>query len=108
MDPHLVAEAEKEELEFMERLGVGVECDIEECWSRSGKPHIPATYARVNKGSPSEPDVRARLCGRDFKIKGDNNRIDLFASMPPLEAKKLLFRQAVRSRKQWGITSGSG
>ena len=31
---------------------------------------------------------------QDFKKKGDNNREDLFAAMPPLEAKKALFRLA--------------
>ena len=31
---------------------------------------------------------------QDFKKKGDDNREDLFAAMPPLEAKKALFRLA--------------
>ena len=30
-----------------------------------------------------------------------DGRDDLFAAMPPLEAKKLLFRQAIRSRRIW-------
>ena len=32
---------------------------------------------------------------RDFKSKSEKDREDLFAAMPPLEAKKCLFRIAV-------------
>ncbi len=38
--------------------------------------------------------MRCRLVARDFKPKGEKDREDLFAAMPPLEAKKLLFRMA--------------
>ena len=31
----------------------------------------------------------------------EGERYDLFAAMPPLEAKKILFRQAIRSRRVW-------
>ena len=58
-------------------------------------------FVRVNKGTVEDPDVRARLCAIDFKQKGDGGRVDLFAAMPPLEAKKMLFRIAAGSRKVW-------
>ena len=35
--------------------------------------------------------VRCRLVARDFKPKHEGSRDDLFAAMPPLEAKKTLF-----------------
>ena len=38
--------------------------------------------------------VRSRWVGRDFKKTGDTCREHLIASMPPLEAKKLLFALA--------------
>ena len=38
--------------------------------------------------------TRSRWVAQDFKKKGDNDREDLFAAMPPLEAKKALFRLA--------------
>ena len=47
----------------------------------------------LNKGTAENPDVRCRLVAGDFKPKGDKDREDLFAAMPPLEAKKLLFRK---------------
>jgi hypothetical protein len=36
---------------------------------------------------------------RDFKVRGDKDREDLFASMPPLEAKKAVFRIAATRMK---------
>ena len=44
-------------------------------------------------------DVRSRWVARDFKEKGDKDREDLFASMPPLEAKKALFQMAAARMK---------
>jgi len=49
----------------------------------------------VNKGTQEAPDVRCRLVARDFKPKGEKDRSEIFAAMPPLESKKLLFQQAV-------------
>ena len=37
---------------------------------------------------------------RDFKPKGEKDREDLFAAMPPWEAKRLMFRMAARSMAQ--------
>ena len=34
-------------------------------------------------------------------MKGSGTSVGLFASMPPLEAKKMLFRQAVREGRSW-------
>ena len=50
--------------------------------------------------------MRCRLVGRDFKAKGRKEEEELFAAMPPSEAKKLLFRKvaAVRGwRKRRGM-----
>ena len=44
----------------------------------------------VNKGTAENPNIRCRLVASDFKPKGEKDRADLFASMPPLEAKKVL------------------
>ena len=40
------------------------------------------------------PDIMCRLVARDFKPSGEKNSWDIFAAMPPLEAKKLLMRYA--------------
>ena len=47
----------------------------------------------INKGDDSDPDYRSRWVGREFKGK-DNDRDDLFAATPPLEAKKALIAKA--------------
>ena len=102
LDAWRVKAAEDEELSFMEELGVGAEVGVEECWKMTGKAPISTKFVRVNKAmEDEEPDVRARLCGRDFKVKGEGEKVDLFAAMPPLESKKLLFRQAARTERKW-------
>ena len=44
--------------------------------------------------------IRSRLVAKDFKGK-DNDRDDLFAGTPPLEAKIMLFSRAA-SKKTYG------
>ena len=46
----------------------------------------------INKGTEADPDVRSMLVARDFQPEGEEDREDLFAAMPSLEAKKILFR----------------
>ena len=46
---------------------------------------------RVKKDDDGRTFVRCRLVARDFKPKREGPRDDLFAAMPPLEAKKALF-----------------
>ena len=61
----------------------------------NGQAPITTKWVRVNIGTPEAPDVRCRLVARDFKPKGEKDRSEIFAAMPPLESKKLLFQQAV-------------
>ena len=56
-----------------------------------------AATARHETFAKEHEEVRARLVAPDFKTKGDD-RGDLFAAMPPLEAKKLLSRMAAKDR----------
>ena len=61
LDPELVAAAEKEELDFMERIGVGEESSLEECWRNTGKLPVTTKFVRVNKGTGDNPDARAAV-----------------------------------------------
>jgi hypothetical protein len=92
----LVEAAAREEVAYMKKLGLYDIVPIEECIANTGKMPISTKWVRVNKGTAEQPDVRCRLVARDFKPRGEKDRADLFASTPPLEAKKLLFREAVR------------
>ena len=95
LDPNLVRTAESEEIAFLKRIDLYVETDVAECWAKTGKAPISTKWVKVNKGTVEAPEVRCRLVARDFKPKGEKDRGDLFAAMPPLEAKKALFQQAV-------------
>ena len=91
LDPEQVKAARKEELEFM----------IKKAVSRGGKE--PTTTKWIDGWKADEKGgrfVRSRLVGRDFKVKGVEEREDLFAAMPPLETKKLLFRMVAAVRGQ--------
>ena len=65
----------------------------DECWARTGGAPMSTKWVRVNQGTSSNPIVRARLVARDFKTKGKES---MFAGMPPLEAKELLFRMCAK------------
>ncbi len=61
----------------------------------------------VDKGRDGAVDARSRLVARDFKVRGHGREFDAYASMPPLEAKRLLFRMAVAKGASGGHP-GSG
>ena len=44
--------------------------------------------------------VRCRLVGRDFNPRHEEGREDLFAAMPPLESKRMMFRMVAAMRGQ--------
>ena len=95
LDPKLAREARLEEIDYMKnKIDLYDEVLIEEAIEQTGKMPISTKWVDVNKGTSEKPDVRCRLVARDFKPKGDQHREDLFAAMPPLEAKKMLFRMA--------------
>ena len=74
-------------MEFVKKIKVFEERTIEECWAVTNKRPIPTRWVDILKGE----DERSRWVAKDFK-GNDKNRDDLFAAMPPLEAKKALFR----------------
>jgi hypothetical protein len=83
----------------MRGIGLYTKVSLGECWARTGKAPITTKWVDVNKGSSQCPDIRCRLVARDFKSKGEGARDDLYAAMPPLEAKRLLFKTAAAT---WG------
>ena len=95
LDVRLTKRAEAEEVEFMQKICLYDVVSNSECWEKTGKPPISTTWVRVNKGTQEAPDIRCRLVARDFKPKGEKDRSEIFAAMPPLESKKLLFQQAM-------------
>jgi len=82
--------ARGEEIRYIESHGIWEVVPVEKCWKHLGKAPISGRWVDVQKGD----DVRSRYVGRDFKPKGEGPRAEIFASMPPLEAKKILFSLA--------------
>ena len=76
----------------------------EECLTNTGKPPVDSKWVDVNEGSRQDLVVRSRLVARDLKPKGETARGDLFAAMPPLEAKKVLF--AIGACHLWSMRDG--
>ena len=101
LDPELVAKARAEEYELMRKIELLDEVPASECWDRTGRPPVSTKWVDVNKGTAARPDVRCRLVARNFKTKWEKDRADLFAAMPPLEAKRLLFAMAAAGKRQW-------
>ena len=101
LDPEMVKEGRREEVEFMrEKLDVFEIGTYGEAMARSGGK--PPTTTKWVEGWKNNDDgsrfVRSRLVARDFKPKREENPEEMFAAMPPLGAKKLLFRMAAGVR----------
>ena len=87
--------ARNEEIGFMKELGVWEPSTWEECIEKTGKVPVSTRWVDVDKGREGRAEIRSRLVARDFKVKGDGREFEVFAAMPPLEAKRILFRMAV-------------
>jgi len=82
--------ARREEIDFIEAKGIWEKVPTSLCYEKTGKAPTSGKWVDVQK----EAGVRSRYVGRDFKPKGEDPRAEIFASMPPLEAKKILFSRA--------------
>ena len=93
LDPEQVRQGREEEIKYIIKILKMFEFESwEEATSKAGK--MPTTTKRVDrnkKDDNGETFVRYRLVARDFKPKHEGPSDDLFAAMPPLEAKKALF-----------------
>ena len=87
-----VLRARMEEMEEIRKHGVYKKVPIEKCREKTGKEPISVRWVDVNKGDDVNTEIRSRLVAKEIKR---DNRDDLFAATPPLEAKKALFSLAV-------------
>ena len=90
-----VRKARKEEVSYMVKRGIWKLVPTAECWRKTGRAPIGTRWVDTNKGSDENPDVRCRLVARDFKVKADKEREDLFAATPPAEAERMALSRAV-------------
>ncbi len=99
LDARRVREARFEEVEFMKSLGVFEPSTRDERMQRTGRAPITTKWIDAEKGSGGNAQVKSRLVAPDFRTKGDGDRVGLFAVMPPLEAKRMLFRMVRKARE---------
>ena len=93
LDPEQVRQVREEEIKYIIKTLKMLEFESwEEATSKAGK--MPTTTKRVDRNKKDDNGktfVMYRLVARDFKPKHEGPSDDLFAAMPPLEAKKALF-----------------
>ena len=92
LNPTLVKEARKEEMEEFNKHKVYTKVPLSECYERTGTHPIGTRWVDANKGDEVRPEYRSRLVAQEIKV---DKREDLFAATPPLEAKKMLISTAV-------------
>ena len=92
LETPLVEAARKEELDWVKKQGTYKVVSMDECWKETGKPPVTLKWIDINKGDEENPRYRSRLVAREIKKKGQRVLPDhqLFSSMPPLEAMKIL------------------
>ena len=86
-----VIKARSDEIHEFRSHNVYTKVPIKECYDKTGKGPIGGKWIDINKGDVDLPDYRSRYVAKEIKR---DNRMDLFAATPPLEAKKLLFSLA--------------
>ena len=62
-------------------------------WELTGKGPTSVRWVDVNKAGEGGMEVGCRLVARDFR-GADKGRDDLFAAIPPLEAKRMMLSRA--------------
>ena len=62
LDPKLVEEGRREEMEFLRQLGAYRIDSKARCREESGRDPVPMVWVDVNKGDEQKPNVRCRLC----------------------------------------------
>ena len=82
----MAVEARRLEMQFFRRMKVYSKVPRSEAVINGCKV-ITTRWLDINKGDDVKPNLRARLVGRELKL---DNRLDLFAATPPLEALRLI------------------
>ena len=93
-------QARLEELKEFDKHNVLDVVPIQECWNVTGKSPVKVRRLDINKGDEKDKDYRSRLVAQE--LRKNNPELEIFAAMPPLEAKKLLFSRAVSCKHKSG------
>ena len=98
----MVKNGRHEELMYMiDKLQMFEFGDERQAWAQGGKRPTTTKWVEGPKvGEDGKAFARCRLVARDFKPQREGPRDDLFAAMPPLEAKRALFALAAGERRR--------
>jgi hypothetical protein len=89
-----VRKGRTDEVGFIVKRRIWDVVNVRECWERTGKGPVRVKWVDTDKGTGGKVDVRCRLVARDFKVKGEKDREDLFVATPLLEGRRVLFSRA--------------
>ena len=92
LDPQLVRQARRSEIEYFKDMNVYCKVPIEECWEVTGANPITTRWVDINEGGEEHPDYRSRIVAQELNTY---KRDDILAGTPPLEANKILLSLAV-------------
>ncbi|CAK0867442.1 unnamed protein product, partial [Prorocentrum cordatum] len=77
LDPQMVREARRLEVEWLHKQDVYEKRTIEECRSVTGQPPIKLMWIDANKGDHEKPIYRSRIVVREKRGKGEEGRADI-------------------------------
>ena len=98
---HAVRKARKMELQYLRDLGVYENVDEKEAVGKYGVTPIDTKWVDTDKAFEGEPmQIRSRMCAREFK---SDDRPDLYAGTPPLEALKAIISIAANHKETLSI-----
>ena len=87
MDAEQVAGARMEEVGYLRKHRVYTRVPLSQCYAETGRPPLSTGWVDTNKGTGDQPNYRSRWVGKGFRT---DDRPELFAATPPLEAIKTI------------------
>ena len=98
---HAVRKARELELKYLRDLGVYEKVDEKEAVAKYGITPVDTKWIDTGKAFQGEPmQIRSRMCAREFK---SDDRPDLYAGTPPLEALKAIISVAANNKNTFSI-----
>ena len=102
LDPELCAKARREEVEYIRRHKMYTNVSREACLRETGRAPIKTGWAETDKGQPGKPNVRARWVAKEYKTQ---ERPELYASTPPLEALKVVLSEVATGKRGGNVVA---
>ena len=96
LNPRMVEEARKEEIEYVRKMRLCDKVHIAERKRVTGNMPTTVRWIDINKGDSNNPHYRSIIVARELNT---HKRDDLFAATPPLEALKIILSMVAIANK---------